>query len=225
MNQHTLEVQRLSKWFDRGGSRVNVLRDISFTVRSGEMVALFGPSGSGKSTLLNLLALLDGPNVGCIEFDGQRLDAGAIPLAERFRATKLGLIFQDFNLIPTLSALENVEMGLLPLGGSSEGRRTAAAAMLQRVGLADRLHHRPAQLSGGQQQRVGVARALCKRPVVALVDEPTANLDSDSARTLFKLMHELASECQTVLLVATHDPRMLAQSDRVLRLEDGRLAS
>ncbi|MFC4158921.1 ABC transporter ATP-binding protein [Chitinimonas lacunae] len=220
-----LTVQHLSRWHRSEGQRLAVLDHVSLHLLPAETVALFGPSGSGKSTLLNLLALLDRPDQGEIHFEGRRIDNASPAEAEWIRARRLGVIFQSFNLIPSLSALENVEIALLAQGGSRIERRSRAVAMLERVGLGDRLGHRPSQLSGGQQQRVGVARALCKRPALVLADEPSANLDSQSAQALFGLMRELASEVGTTFLVATHDPRLVQQADRTLELRDGRLVT
>lgn len=218
-----LVLRQLSRWYSNEGRRIDVLEDVSFSLAPGETMALFGPSGSGKSTLLNLIALLDRPDRGEIRFAGEKIDGLSRQDAERFRARHVGIVFQSFNLIPTLSALENVEIALLPLEKSAAKRRERACAILERVGLGDRLKHRPAQLSGGQQQRVGVARALCKRPALVLADEPSANLDSRSAQALFALMRELAAECGTAFLIATHDQRLLQEADRSLELIDGRL--
>jgi putative ABC transport system ATP-binding protein len=223
MVHHTLEAAGLCRWFNLGSGRIDALRDVSLTLRSGEVVALVGPSGSGKSTLLNLLALLDKPDAGQLLFDGEPIDAGAAHAAQRFRARHLGMVFQGYNLIPTLSAIENVEMALLPLVAAKPERRAQAGAALARVGLADRLHHRPRQLSGGQQQRVGIARALCKQPAFVLADEPSASLDTHTAMALMALVRELARACNTAFLVATHDTRVLDQMDRVHHIEDGRL--
>lgn len=223
MEKHTLLARNLTKSFDVEGGRIEVLRNVSVTLQSGETAALFGPSGSGKSTLLNVLSLLDRPDAGTIEFDGQQVDVGCAESVQALRAAHIGIVFQGFNLIPTLSALENVEMALLPVLREKRERRTRATATLDRVGLGNRLHHRPNQLSGGQQQRVGIARALCKQPAFVLADEPTANLDTRTAHELFALMSELARECCTSFLVATHDSRLLEQVDRTHNIEDGRL--
>jgi putative ABC transport system ATP-binding protein len=223
MVHHSLEAAGLCRWFNLGSGRIDALRDVSLTLRSGEVVALVGPSGSGKSTLLNQLALLDKPDAGRLLFDGQPIEAGAARAAQDFRARHLGMVFQGFNLIPTLSALENVEMALLPLVPGKPERRAQAAEALVRVGLADRLHHRPRQLSGGQQQRVGIARALCKQPAFVLADEPSASLDTHTAMALMALVRELARTSSTAFLVATHDTRVLALMDRVHHIEDGRL--
>ena len=223
MVHHSLEAAGLCRWFNLGSGRIDALRDVSLTLRSGEVVALVGPSGSGKSTLLNLLALLDKPDAGQLLFDGQPIEAGAARAAQNFRARHLGMVFQGFNLIPTLSAIENVEMALLPLVPGKPERRAQAAEALGRVGLADRLHHRPKQLSGGQQQRVGIARALCKQPAFVLADEPSASLDTQTTMSLMALVRELARTSNTAFLVATHDTRVLAHMDRVHHIEDGRL--
>jgi putative ABC transport system ATP-binding protein len=223
MKPPILEATGLCRRYDVGDGRIDALHDVSLALHSGEVAALAGPSGSGKSTLLNILALLDRPDAGTLAFEGRLLlpeDAAAV---QHWRARHLGLVFQGGNLIPTLSALENVEMALLPLPGTRSERRDRAAAALARVGLSARLQHRPSQLSGGQQQRVGIARALCKQPAVVLADEPTASLDTTTALALMALMRELARESHTAFLVATHDARVLALADRRHRIEDGRL--
>lgn len=224
MVQNSLQATGLHRWFDLASGRIEVLKDVSLTLHSGEVVALVGPSGSGKSTLLNILALLDKPDAGLVLLNGMPIDAGAPGTAQDFRARHLGIVFQGYNLIPTLTALENVEMALLPLVAARSERRAQAIAALECVGLADRLHHKPRQLSGGQQQRVGIARAVCKRPAFVLADEPTASLDTHTALALMRLVRELAHTSHTAFLVATHDSRVLAHVDRLHQIEDGRLA-
>ena len=215
-------VKDVSKTYRLGKLTVTALDGVSLTVERGEFLALAGPSGSGKTTLLNLMGALDTPTTGEVEIDGEPL--GRLSGAKRadLRADKLGFIFQTFNLIPVLTAWENVEYPLLIQrrnGDTSERVRRA----LSDVGLGDRMRHRPPELSGGQQQRVAVARALVGDPAVVLADEPTANLDSKTASEIVDLMQRLNRERGTTFVFSTHDPRVMKAADRVLEISDGRL--
>ena len=217
-----LELRDITRAYELGGERAGVF-GVSLAVPAACLAVLAGPSGSGKTTLLQLAGLLDTPDEGEVLLDGQPVSR--LPERDRcgLRLRRLGFVFQAFNLVPVLSALENV---LLPLQlqGMPEGEaRRRAEAALDRVGLADRMDHRPGQLSGGQQQRVAIARALAPAPLLALADEPTASLDHAHGGPLMDLMAELARERGTAFLVASHDPAVIARADRVFRLADGRL--
>jgi putative ABC transport system ATP-binding protein len=215
-------VTNMSKTYRLGKVDVTALAGVSLTVRAGEFLAVAGPSGSGKTTLLNLIGCLDTPTSGEIAIDGEAI--GRLPAGRRadLRARKLGFVFQTFNLIPVLTAWENVEYPLL----LQRGRHDVAARVrgaLEQVGLADRARHRPLELSGGQQQRVAIARALVTEPALVLADEPTANLDSRTGHEIVELMRRLNRERGTTFVFSTHDPRIVAAADRVLEISDGLL--
>lgn len=217
-----VEVRGLEKTYP-GGTKVAAVRGVDLKVERGEFTALAGPSGSGKSTLLNLIGTLDRPTKGDILHDGRnvtRLDADA--LAD-FRLGALGFVFQAYNLIPVLTALENVEYPLVLRGAGASERRSAAHDALKRVGLEAQAHRRPDLLSGGQQQRVAVARAIVHRPALVLADEPTANLDSKTGAALLDLMEELNREHGVTFLFSSHDPAVLSRARRVVHLQDGEL--
>ncbi len=219
-----LVIDRLSKSYTLGGSCVQALDDVSFTVPDGGIIAVSGPSGSGKSTLFNLIAGFDRPDSGRILVGGTDVTTVADRDMDGFRNETLGFIFQRFNLLPVLSAQENVELALLPRGLARAECRSRAEAALAAVGLAARRHHRPDQLSGGQQQRVAVARALVGNPQLVLADEPTGNLDGRSAGDILDLIATLHATYRTCFLIATHDPRVLKAAHRVITLTDGRLS-
>jgi putative ABC transport system ATP-binding protein len=210
-----LRCASLTKTYLSGGRRLTVLKDISFSVEPGAFVAIVGPSGSGKTTLLGLLAGLDRPTAGTVHLDGDELGALTEDDLARLRARKIGFVFQSFQLIPTLTALENVQVPLELRGEPSADR---AAELLGRVGLGDRGHHYPAQLSGGEQQRVALARAFSTRPRVLLADEPTGNLDARTGATIIDLMTELNRDLATTLVLVTHDTSLAQRCDRVVRL-------
>jgi len=201
---------------------VPALRGVSLAVEPGEFMAVAGPSGSGKSTLLNLIGCLDSPSSGRVFVDGQDVQSLDDDALSDLRAHKIGFIFQTFNLIPVLSALENVEFPLLFRGGKHAGRERAQRA-LEEVGLQDFARHRPDELSGGQRQRVAVARALVTDPVIVLADEPTANLDSRTGEAIIDLMLEINRRDGTTFIFSTHDPKVMQHARRVVRLHDGRL--
>lgn len=207
-----------------GAETISILRGLTFRIEPGEWVALTGPSGSGKSTLLGILAGLDSPTSGIIRVDGTDISELSEARLARLRNAKIGVVFQSFNLIGALTALENVEAPLHVHSGRSNARR-AARNMLDRVGLSDRLNHRPHQLSGGQQQRVAIARALVTKPALLVADEPTGNLDTTTGAHVLDLLAELRRELGVTIIVATHDPDVAARADRVLHIVDGMLTA
>ena len=213
-----LRCEALTRTYPSGGRELTVLRDITFELEAGRMLAITGPSGSGKSTLLGLLAGLDRPTSGRVLLDGQDLSALDEDQRARVRAERVGFVFQSFHLIPTLTALENVQV---PLELRGEDPRERASELLRRVGLGDRGHHYPAQLSGGEQQRVAVARAFVNRPKLLFADEPTGNLDAANGQIVVALLGELNRELGTTVVLVTHEPELAARAHRVLRLRDG----
>ena len=217
-----LRCASLTKTYLSGGRRLTVLKDITFSVESGAFVAIVGPSGSGKTTLLGLLAGLDRPTGGTVYLDGEELGALDEDQRARVRGEKIGFVFQSFQLIPTLTARENVQVPL-ELRGEEAGPR--AGQLLERVGLGDRGHHYPAQLSGGEQQRVALARAFSTRPKVLFADEPTGNLDAATGATIIDLMTELNRDLGTTLVLVTHDLDLAAQARRTIRLADGAIVA
>ncbi|WP_194437708.1 ABC transporter ATP-binding protein [Vibrio fluminensis] len=212
----------IQRHYQLGRQTVPALADVSGEIEAGEMVALCGPSGSGKSTLLNVLGLLDTQYQGEVLLHGKPLPKRAKPAAQ-LRRSQLGFIFQRFNLIPVMSALENVAYPLMLNGVSKKEQHLQATQMLRLVGLEDYLEHRPDHLSGGQQQRVAIARALVHKPSLVIADEPTASLDSKTANIVVDIMRRLGHEMNTTFLVATHDPRMASRCDRTIELLDGEL--
>ena len=215
-------VQDVSKTYRLGKLNVTALAGVSLTVAAGEFLAVAGPSGSGKTTLLNLIGCLDTPSAGEIALDGESVTRLSPGRRADLRARKLGFVFQTFNLIPVLTAWENVEYPrLIHRRGGDVAARVKRA--LEQVGLVDRARHRPAELSGGQQQRVAIARALVGEPALVLADEPTANLDSRTGHEIVELMRRLNRERGTTFVFSTHDPRIVAAADRVLEISDGML--
>jgi putative ABC transport system ATP-binding protein len=215
-----LEARNLAKTYDTGGSKVLALRGVDLAVRRGEFVAIRGPSGCGKSTLLNLLAGLDRPTAGEVWLDGERIDELGETRLAHLRRRKIGFVFQFFNLIPTLSVVENVELPLLLVGRGRREARGSAGDLLSGLGVLDKQAAAPSQLSGGEQQRVALARALAAGPDVVLADEPTGNLDSAAARDVMGLLRAARDRGQTLLLV-THDASVASAADRVITLRDG----
>jgi putative ABC transport system ATP-binding protein len=218
----SVRVENVAKEYDLGRTRVPALRGVSLSVEPGEFMAVVGPSGSGKSTLLNLIGCLDRPTSGRVLIGGEdvaRLDDDTL---SDLRARTIGFIFQTFNLIPVLSALENVEFPLLFAGNHRQERQRALRA-LEEVGLKDFARHRPDELSGGQRQRVAVARALVTDPSLVLADEPTANLDSATGEAIIDLMLEINRRDGTTFIFSTHDPKVMSHAQRVVRLADGRV--
>jgi lipoprotein-releasing system ATP-binding protein len=215
-----LRCDNVHKHYDDGAARIAVLRGIDFSLRRGEKVAIVGSSGSGKSTLLNLLGGLDHVSEGRVELAGRDLATMNEKQRARWRNAHLGFVYQFHHLLPEFSALENVAMPQLIAGAKRGEARAAAAEMLAAVGLSERLTHRPGQLSGGERQRVAIARSLINRPGCVLMDEPTGNLDPDSARQVLALIEELR-ETQSAFVVVTHDPDVAGHMQRVLRLSEG----
>jgi len=203
------------------GAEVRALDGVNLAVRRGEMVAVMGPSGSGKSTLLNMLGALDRPTSGRVLVNGQ--DLATIKDVDRFRARTVGFVFQLHNLLPTLTARENVEIPMQGQPISRRERRRRAEELLHLVGLGDRMHHQPAQLSGGERQRVAIARALANRPSILLADEPTGNLDTQSGMEVIELLQKINREQGMTILLVTHDPRVARMAQRILTMQDGRI--
>ena len=218
-----IRLERVTRTYGNGATAVSALAEVSLEIALGSLVSIVGPSGSGKSTLLNLLGALDQPTSGKVVVAGADLGALADDDRTRFRRERLGFVFQFFNLLPTLTAVENVELPARLAGKSSRQCRAKAEELLLRVGLEKRRDHLPEQLSGGEMQRVAVARALVMDAPVVLADEPTGNLDSKSGQGVLELLRGVAGE-RTVVLV-THDPKIAAQAERVIALADGRVAS
>ena len=218
-----IEFKGIGKSYLTGGQSVDALKGVDGQIRRGEMVALCGPSGSGKSTLLNILGLLEMDYRGEINIAGKAYPTEQIAAAH-FRRQSLGFVFQRFNLVPVMTALENVAYPLMLNQCSKQEQQIRAQDMLERVGLGEYIHHRPDNLSGGQQQRVAIARALIHNPSLVIADEPTASLDSHTANLVIDIMKDLGHEMSTTFIVATHDPRMAQRCDRVIELIDGQLA-
>jgi len=217
-----LTATHLERSFQIGKHRIAVLRDVSLEIESGDSVFLCGASGAGKTTLLYTLAGLETPEGGCVTFEGSSLyDLGADRLA-RLRNRRMGFVFQSYFLLPELTALENVLLPALIGGRSAEPR---ARELLERVGLADRADHLPAELSGGEQQRIAIARALINDPAILFADEPTGNLDSQTGEVIIGILLDLASSERRTLVVVTHDETLSRRGNRLIRIEDGRLAS
>ncbi|MCS7221155.1 MAG: ABC transporter ATP-binding protein [Anaerolineae bacterium] len=215
-----IETIHLTKIYGDGAG-VRALDDVTLTVNRGEMVAVMGPSGSGKSTLLNLIGALDRPTEGQVLVNGQ--DLAQVRDLDAFRARTVGFVFQLHNLLPTLTALENVEVPMLGQPIPARERRQRARELLERVGLGHRLHHLPSQLSGGERQRVAVARALANHPPLILADEPTGSLDSQSGAEIMTLLQHLNREQGVTIVVVTHDPRVARSTQRILTMRDGRI--
>ena len=219
-----LAAQSVSKIYQMGTNNVTALNDVSISATEGEFVAIQGTSGSGKSTLLNMLGGLDHPTKGEVFFASQPIGPFTKKEMARYRRFSVGMIFQNFNLIPTMSAQENVGLALAFGGLRGQQRRERAASLLDRVGLGDRMEHRPSELSGGEQQRVAIARALANSPKVLLADEPTGNLDSIRAHELLGLLREMVSHDGLTILMVTHDHELANQfADRIIFMKDGRV--
>ena len=218
-----LEVSGLSKSYQMGGATVSVLRDLDIVVEGGEMIAIVGASGVGKSTLLHVLGGLDSTDAGTVRVDGTNLRDLSDAQVVAFRNRHVGFVFQFHHLLPEFTALENAEMPMRIARMAAAERTARARDLLERVGLRERLEHRPGMMSGGEQQRVAIARALVMQPAVLLADEPTGDLDEHTADTWHALLREMHRERGLTSIIATHNPRLAAACDRVLRLEEGRL--
>ncbi len=217
-----IEICNLSKIYRIGDVEVKALDDISLNIKKHEFVSIIGPSGSGKSTLMNMIGLLDIPTYGKYYLDGTEVIGMTDNQLADIRNHKIGFIFQGFNLIQKLNALENVELPLIYQGLSSKERYERSVEALELVGLGERIHHRPTELSGGQQQRVAIARALVGRPPIILADEPTGNLDSKSGKDIMRMLKELHANGNTIILI-THDNDIAMQARRVVRIQDGQI--
>lgn len=220
-----LRLSGVGKTYGQGELQVHALDGIDLEVREGEFAALVGPSGSGKTTLLNIIGGLDAPSRGKVVVNGTEITTLSEASLSAFRLFELGFIFQAYNLVAVLSALENVELVMVLQGYPAAERRDRANHYLDLVGLGRMTDRRPSALSGGQQQRVAVARALAANPRLVLADEPTANLDSDNATALLDIMHRLSREEKTTFLFSTHDPRVMERAERIITLRDGRIHS
>jgi len=217
-----VEATQLTRRYGEGETAVDALRGVDLEVRSGELVAVMGPSGSGKSTLMHILGCLDAPTDGTYMLDGQDVSALSSFQLAAARNRKIGFVFQTFNLLPKASLLRNVELPLLYAGLGSAERKERAKAALDKVGLGERVKHRPSELSGGQRQRAAIARALVNTPSLILADEPTGNLDSKTGLEILALFHEMHARGETIVIV-THDPKIAEQCQRVVQIVDGRI--
>jgi putative ABC transport system ATP-binding protein len=215
---NVITMNNIVKTYPMGKRELTVLQGINMTVDSGEMVAIMGPSGSGKSTLLNMIGLLDRPTSGSYVLDGKEVSKLSAGEQSKVRAQKIGFIFQSFNLIPYLSAISNVELGQKY---ASKIDSRAARESMAKVGLSDRMNHKPTELSGGEQQRVAVARALAKNPPIILADEPTGNLDSRSSKEIMGILVNLHKEQNITLVMITHDPNIAHYCQRIVHIQDG----
>lgn len=222
--EEIIRLEHISKIYHPGENEIRALSDVSLTIHKREFVAIVGQSGSGKSTLMNLLGCLDTPTDGAYILEGSDVSTLSDQQLSAIRNRQIGFIFQGFNLIPSLTALENVELPLIYRGVGREERRRAARESLERVGLSNRMRHRPAEMSGGQQQRVAIARAIAAHPPILLADEPTGNLDSTSGADVMDILRSLNRDGHTVILI-THDSGIAATIDRVVHIQDGRIIS
>lgn len=217
-----IQIEDLCKVYNPGENEVRALDHVNLTVNTGEYVAIIGQSGSGKSTLMNMIGCLDVPTSGEYILNGQNVSHLTDDELSDIRNQEIGFIFQGFNLIPSFTAVENVELPLLYRGIGKRERHELAVKALEKVGLAQRMGHRPSEMSGGQQQRVAIARAIAQAPPVILADEPTGNLDSGSSKEIIQILKELHKEGRTVILI-THDNEIAAQAKRVIRIKDGKI--
>lgn len=217
-----IDLKNITKTYDMGSVQVQVLKGITLHVDEGEFLSIVGPSGSGKSTLMNMIGCLDVPTTGEYYLDGREISTYNEKQLSKIRNQKIGFIFQKFNLLPKLTALENVELPLIYRGMNSRERKQLSMEALEKVGLNDRVNHKPTELSGGQQQRVAIARALAGNPPVLLADEPTGNLDSKSGNDVMKLIRQLSSEGKTIVLI-THDSEIAREAQRNITIKDGML--
>jgi putative ABC transport system ATP-binding protein len=219
-----VELKDVKKYYMLGQTRVDALRGVSLTIEKGEFLAIAGPSGSGKSTMLNMFGCIDLPSEGKVLIDGKEIDTLKDKELTRYRRTKIGFIFQSFNLIPVLNVYENIEFPLLLNRGlSKKDRERIVMKFVEEVGLGDRLKNKPNELSGGQRQRVAIARALVTNPLIILADEPTANLDSETGIKIVELMRAINETEKTTFIFSTHDAHIMKQARRIVRVLDGRI--
>ena len=221
----TVELDKVTKRYRQGEVQVDALRSLSLRIERGEFTALCGPSGSGKTTALNLIGALDRPTSGRVSIEGRDLAPLSRRELSRLRRDRIGFVFQAYNLMPVLTAYENAEMVLALQGVDESQRRTRVIELLRDVGLEGLEHRRPDELSGGQQQRVAIARAIASNPAIVLADEPTANVDSDTAENLLEIMENLNRERSVTFLFSTHDPRVMERARRIVRIVDGQVAA
>ncbi|MCZ0758186.1 MULTISPECIES: ABC transporter ATP-binding protein [Vibrio diabolicus subgroup] len=221
----TIKLEGLSKTYNtKSDFPVHAVQNVDLEIKQGEFVAIMGPSGSGKTTLLNMLGGIDSPTSGRVEIDGCLISDMSEKELIAYRRDNIGFIFQDYSLLPVLTALENVEFVMQLQGKTERECRERASALLQQVGLSQQMHKRPSKMSGGQQQRVAVARALAPKPRFVMADEPTANLDAKSTAELLDIMEQLSEKEGTTFIFSTHDPRVIKRAHRIIVFEDGRLA-
>ncbi len=223
MGTPVIRVENLHRHFRMGDETVHALDGVSFSVSPGEFFGIMGASGSGKSTLLYLIGGLDRPTSGRVVVQGRDLSSLEENELAAYRRHTVGFVYQMFHLIPTMTALQNVELAMIIARVPPKQRRASARALLERMGLGERLYHRPTELSGGQRQRVAIARALANDPRIILADEPTGNLDSHAGAEVVRLLKSLAHEQGRTVLIVSHDPQVIAQTDRYIRLQDGRI--
>ncbi|HCH1190044.1 TPA: ABC transporter ATP-binding protein [Vibrio parahaemolyticus] len=221
----TIKLERLTKTYNPDSDfPVHAVQHVDLEIKQGEFVAIMGPSGSGKTTLLNMLGGIDAPTSGSVEIDGCLISEMSEKELIAYRRDNIGFIFQDYSLLPVLTALENVEFVMQLQGKTERECRERATSLLEQVGLAQQMHKRPSKMSGGQQQRVAVARALAPKPRFVMADEPTANLDAKSTSELLDIMEQLSEQEGTTFIFSTHDPRVIKRAHRIIVFEDGRLA-
>ncbi|HCG5487450.1 ABC transporter ATP-binding protein [Vibrio parahaemolyticus] len=221
----TIKLERLTKTYNPDSDfPVHAVQHVDLEIKKGEFVAIMGPSGSGKTTLLNMLGGIDAPTSGSVEIDGCLISEMSEKELIAYRRDNIGFIFQDYSLLPVLTALENVEFVMQLQGKTERECRERATSLLEQVGLAQQMHKRPSKMSGGQQQRVAVARALAPKPRFVMADEPTANLDAKSTSELLDIMEQLSEQEGTTFIFSTHDPRVIKRAHRIIVFEDGRLA-
>jgi putative ABC transport system ATP-binding protein len=223
-NGTIIRMSEIRKVYDTGKVTVEALKGVDLEIHKGEMVAIVGPSGSGKSTLMNLIGCLDTPTSGSYELGGQTVAGVSRDTLAEIRNKRVGFVFQNFNLLPHISALENIEMPMLFGGMRPAERHSRATQLLERVGLGDRIDHKPTELSGGQMQRVAIARALAMNPDIVLADEPTGNLDSSSGSDIMSIFTELWNQGSTLVII-THDPALARRASRVVEIRDGRITA
>ncbi len=221
MSEAVVRVEHVTKEYAMGRMVVKALRGVSLEIARGEFLCIAGPSGSGKTTLLNLIGCLDKPTSGRILLEGQDISKLSPKELAWVRRRRLGFVFQTFNLVPVLTAYENVELPLLLLGVGATERRRRVYELLEALGIGDLAHHRPDEMSGGQQQRVSIARALVTEPALVLADEPTANLDSETGKAIIELMHDLNQKRGTTFVFSTHDPKVMERASRLVHIRDG----